>query len=206
MKNRKMYTKMEEIADPGHTAIVVWDVQNGLVDRIFNREAFLQNLKTFLKAGRNRDMPVVYSKITPLPTEYESPARILMMMKRFGVDSPEKIPPFMEKGTPEAEIPGDVAPEEADEVLNKHTTSMFVGTHFEYMMRNRGIETLAFTGISTEIGIASSVRDSMNRGFYTLVIEDCVSSPNRELHEACLKILGTVSFVVSSEDLFRLWK
>jgi nicotinamidase-related amidase len=42
------------------------------------------------------------------------------------------------------------------------------------MLRNAGIITIVFTGIATEIGIESSARDAFNRGFYSVVISDCV--------------------------------
>ena len=81
-----------------------------------------------------------------------------------------------------------------------------MGTHFENMLRNRGARAILFTGISTEIGIASSARDAANRGFYTVVVSDCVSSGNKELHEATLKILGSICLVVSSREIMQTWE
>ena len=131
-------------------------------------------------------------------------------MKRFGVDEPEKLPPFLKPRVPESAthlaIPGEVGPEDNDVVLHKHTPSIFIGTHFESMMRNRGIDTVIFTGIATEIGVASSARDSSNRGFYTIVVEDCVSSSSKELHEAALKTLSSVCLVIPSKDIRQVWK
>jgi nicotinamidase-related amidase len=150
-------------------------------------------------------MPVIYTKITPLSREYESPFRIFMTMKRFGVEDPDKLPQFMVPGTLEAEIHKDIFPHDGDIVLNKHTPSIFIGTHFEPMMHNYGIKTILFTGISTEIGIASSARDSAGRGFYTVVVGDCVSSSDQEAHEMTLKILERVCILSQSEVLIKTW-
>jgi len=60
-----VYENMQEIVDPKHSCLVVWDVQNGLVDRSFNKEEFLANLKNFIEKLRGR-MPVVYTLITPV--------------------------------------------------------------------------------------------------------------------------------------------
>lgn len=201
-----IYRNLQEIASPGHTALVVWDVQYALVKSIFNKEEFLPNLKLFIEATRCHNIPIIYTRITPLPRDYESPSRIYMLMKRYGVDDPEKLPAFMLPGSPEAEIHEQVGPSGEDMVLNKHTPSIFIGTHFENMMRNRGINTILFTGIATEIGIDSSARDSANRGFYTIVIEDCVSSSDKGMHEASLKTLSRVCLVVSSKDIMKIWK
>jgi nicotinamidase-related amidase len=201
-----IHTRLKDIIDPSHTALVVWDVQNLLVERIFNREDFLKNCRSLLDKARKSRIPVVYTKITPLPREYESPFRTYMFMKRFGVDDPEKVPQFLIPGTPEAEIHQEIFPQKGDLVLDKHTASIFIGTHFEQMMRVKGIQTIIFTGITTEIGIASSARDSANRGFYTIVVEDCVSSPDKEMHEYALKILKRVCIVSSSQDLMKVWE
>lgn len=201
-----IHTRLKDIVDPSHTALVVWDVQNLLVKGIFNPEAFLKNSKTLLDKTRRSQIPIIYTKITPLPREYESPFRTYMLMKRFGVDDPEKVPQFLIPGTPEAEIHQEIFPQKGDLVLDKHTASIFIGTHFEQMMRVKGIQTLIFTGITTEIGIASSARDSANRGFYTIVVEDCVSSPDKEMHEYALKILKRVCIVSSSKDLMKVWE
>ena len=205
-----MYETLEEIANPEHTVLVIWDVQNALVEPIFNKKEFLQNLKIIITAARSARIPIVYTKIEPLPANYESPWRMYMLMKRFGVDEPEKLPPFLKPRVPESEIdlaiPSEVGPEDNDTVLLKHTPSIFIGTYFENMMRNRGIDTILFTGITTEIGVASSARDSSNRGFYTIVVEDCVSSSSIELHEAALKTLSRVCLVLPSKDIREVWK
>ena len=127
-------------------------------------------------------------------------------MKRYGVDDPAKLPQFMKPGTTDADIPADVAPSEKDVVINKHTASVFIGTHVEYMLRNKGIDSIVFTGIATEFGVASSARDASNRGFYPVVANDCVSSRDKEMHEASLKVLSGICIVVPCAEIIREWK
>jgi nicotinamidase-related amidase len=201
-----LFTNLKEIVEPKHTCLVVWDVQNALVNSIFNREQFLKSLKTMIAAARKDNVLIVYTKITPLPVELESPWRVYMMMKRFGVDNPGKLPQWIVPGSTQAQIPDDVKPTDDDLVLNKHTASVFIGTHFEYFMMNRGINTILFSGISTEIGIDSSARDASNRGFYTIVLDDCVSSPDKEMHDLTLKVLKRVCLVMPSTDVISQWK
>lgn len=112
----------------------------------------------------------------------------------------------MVPGSPEAEIPDEVKPADYDLVLNKHTASVFIGTHFEYFLMNRNIKTVMFSGIATEIGVASSARDASNRGFYTVVLSDCVSSADKEMHEASLKVLQRICLVMPSTDVMAQWK
>jgi nicotinamidase-related amidase len=197
-----VYENIREIVEPRHSCLIVWDVQNGLVDRIFNKEEFIGTLKTFIEKLRNK-MPVAYTMITPLPRHFGSSWYYYSMMRRFNVDDLNKLPPFMAIGSKEREIPEIVKPQPADIVLEKTTASIFIGTHFEYMMRNRGITTLIFTGISTEFGIESSARDASNRGFYPVVISDCVSSSDKEAHERSLRNLTKLLIVEKSGDILE---
>ncbi len=183
----------EAIGPPGKTALVVWDVQKALVDRIFNREEFLGNLGRLIEAARGRRIPVFYSKITPLPERFESEPRKLFLRKR-GI-----------RFTPEG-LELAVASAEGEIVLPKHTTSLFIGTHFEQMVRNAGITTLVFTGISTEIGIESSSRDASNRGFFAVVVRDAVSSASREGHERSLQTMENLLILARTEEILEMWR
>ena len=205
MKNNNgiiIYEDLAEIVDSKHSCLIVWDVQNGLVDKIFNREEFIGNLK-FLKKNLRGKMPIVYTLITPVPKEFQSSWSFYSMMRRFNVKEVDKLPPFMSPGSKEREIPESLRPEEGDIVLDKPTPSIFIGTNFEYMMRNRGITTLIFTGIATEIGIESSARDASNRGFYPVVVSDCISSMDKDAHERSLKNLDKIVIVRSSAEILK---
>jgi nicotinamidase-related amidase len=101
-------------------------------------------LKTLLAAARRREIPVVYTKITPLPTGYRSAWNIYQEMKRFNVDDPAKIPVFMKPGSPEAEISPELAPNEGEIVLKKHSANIFFGTNFGQLMRFRSMQTILF--------------------------------------------------------------
>ena len=203
MKNANgvmVYENVREMVEPQHSCLVVWDVQNGLVDRIFNKEELLANLKSLIEKLR-KTMPVVYTLITPLPKGFDSSWRYYSMMKLFNVDDVSKLPPFMAIGSKEREIPEMIKPQPADIVIEKHTASIFIGTNFEYMMRNRGITTLIFTGIATEIGVESSARDASNRGFYPVIVSDCVSSADKAAHERSLETLAKVLIVEKSANI-----
>jgi nicotinamidase-related amidase len=201
-KGIAIYEDLKEIVEPGHSCLVVWDVQNGLVDRIFNKEEFLGNTKRLVESLRN-NMPVVYTLITPLPREFQSSWGMFNMMRRYNVKEVDKLPHFMSPGSREREIPEAVKPAKGDILLDKATASIFIGTNFENMMRNRRISTLIFTGIATEAGIESSARDASNRGFYPVVVSDCVSSMDRDAHERSLKNLEKVAIVKNSADILK---
>ena len=192
--NKKIYDSIEDILDKRHSALVVWDVQNMLVDRIFNRDEFKDKLNATISAARNSDVPVFFTKITPLPSRYESRVR-LSSAHRWDMS---KIPADAFELT--------IVPEKNDVVLNKNTASIFVGTNFEMMVRNADIESLVFTGIATEIGVESSARDALNRGFFPVVVQDAVSSADKDAHERSLANMKNMLSVISVEELLKAWK
>jgi len=201
-KGIKIHETPKEILDPSHTCLVVWDVQNGLVDRIFNRDAFLKNLKGLLDGVRGR-MPIAYSLITPLPKEFQSGWGLYSMMRRFKVDDPEKLPAFMSPGSKEREIPAEVAPQPGDLVIEKSTPNFFLGTNLELMMRNRGVTTLVFTGIATDIGVETTARDAGARGFYPVIASDCCSSMDQPSHDRSLAGMTRSMIVMDSMEILQ---
>jgi nicotinamidase-related amidase len=197
-----VYESFREIVEPDHSCLVVWDVQNGLADRIFKKEEFMTNLKNLLEKLRGR-VPIVYTLITPMHGDFTSSWSYFSMMRRFGVDDINKLPSFMATGSKEREIPEMVQPKHTDIVLEKSTASIFIGTNFESMMRNRNITTIIFTGIATEMGIESSARDASNRGFYPVVVSDCVSSLDKDAHERSLKTMAKLFVIETAGNILK---
>jgi nicotinamidase-related amidase len=202
--NKRIYENMKEILDPEHTLLVNWDLQNGLVKNVFNKEELISNVKSLISVSRKTGIPILYTKITPLPARFMSASSIYSFMKRFNINDPSKLPVFMAPGSEDAEIYKDVAPGNDDIVLNKNTASLFIGTNADNMFKNAGITTLIFTGIATEIGVESSVRDAGNLGYFTVVASDSCSSQSKEMHEASLKSISAVSTVMATKEIVNI--
>ncbi len=198
----EIYENLGEIVHPGHSCLVVWDVQNGLVDRIFNKESFMERLKKLVETLRGK-MPALYTLITPPPPGFQSSWALYSMMKRYRVDDPSKLPVFMAPGSKEREVPSSVAPRPGDLTLEKPTANIFLGTNFENLMRNRGVTTLLFTGIATEMGVEASARDAAARGFYPVVVSDCVSSADKDAHERSLLNMSKMFIVEESAAILK---
>jgi len=187
--------ELKEILNPAKTALLVWDVQNMLVRKIFNPEPFMANAKSLISLARELKVPVIFSKITPLPEKFESRTRKYFMKKRsFSLDQ-----------TPDG-LDLAIEPTGDDIVIPKHTASIFIGTHFEQLMRNAGITTVIITGIATEYGVESSGRDASNRGFFPVIITDAVSSYNQEAHYRSLENLKNMMILLKAEELMAIWK
>ena len=98
-----------------------------------------------------------------------------------------------------------IKPKQEEIVINKHTASIFIDTGFERMLRNASIITVVFTGIATKFGVESSARGAFNRGFYSAVISDCVSSPDKNGHNRSLENMKNLITVINSKELENIW-
>jgi len=75
---------------------------------------------------------------------------------------------------------------DGEPIIEKSCYSAFVGTDVEKQLRQRGIRTLVFVGVQTNVCVESSLRDAVCRGFYAVLASDCVASHTLPLHEATL--------------------
>jgi nicotinamidase-related amidase len=190
---RKVYTEIKEILNPEHTALIVWDVQKMLVNNIYNKEEFLKNMDKLIDAARSKGIPIFFTRITPLPKEFESPVRKYSSSKiKFNMSQ-----------LPKEMFDLAIEPKDNDTVINKNTASIFIGTNFELMCRNAGIESLVIGGIATEIGVESTARDAVNRGFYVVVDSDASSSSDKEANERSIQNMKKLFDVLPTDDIVK---
>lgn len=186
---------LKTIVAPDKTMLLMWDVQNMLVDKVYNKTEFLVHNNEVLSKAREKQIPVSFSKITPLPQQFESPARKYFGAKRLAALKP----------TPEG-FALAIEPKTGEIVIPKNTASIFIGTNFELLMRNAGLTTIVFTGIATEIGVESSARDALNRGFFPVIVTDAVSSYDQEAHHRSLTNMKSMMILLTTQELLDLWK
>ena len=195
--DKVVYDTIEEILDPSHTALVLWDVQSALTKMIFNKEEFSKSLNSLVELARKSSIPIFFTSIQMLSKRFESPA-IIYHLAKHGFDR------LFEQFTTE-DMDFIIKPKQDEIVINKHTASIFIDTGFERILRNAGIITVAFTGIATEFGIESSARDALNRGFYSVVVSDCVSSPFKDGHERSIENMKNLITIINSKNIENIW-
>src|SRR5215203_5203052 len=83
--DKTVYDTIEEILDPSHTALVVWDVQRGSTKMVFNKEEFSRNLAFVVDLARKSNLPIFFTLIQKPSTRFESPA-ILYTLGKLGFD------------------------------------------------------------------------------------------------------------------------
>ncbi len=195
--NKIVYNTIEEILHPVHTALVLWDVIYAFTKMTFNKEEFSKNLNSLVEAARELNIPIFFTTIQILSKWFESSANIYTLGK-LGFDRL-----FEQINTEDLEF--IIKPKQDEMVINKHTASIFIDTGFERMLGNAGIVTVVFTGIATEFGIESSASDAFNRGFYSIVVSDCVSSPYKDGHDRSIENMKNLITIINSNEIENIW-
>jgi nicotinamidase-related amidase len=74
-------------------------------------------------------------------------------------------------------------------VHNKKRYDSFTATELDHVLRSRGIQTLLLTGVNTNSCVLATTVAANARDYTPIVVEDCVDTMDRSLHDAALKII-----------------
>jgi nicotinamidase-related amidase len=91
----------------------------------------------------------------------------------------------------------------ADVSVEKIAYSAFYMSRLEWVLRKCGVEQLYVTGIVTNGGVASTVRDAHVRDFACTVIEDGCAAFSGETHRAAIEGLRPVAEIVTIIDVMQ---
>ena len=76
-----VYDTMEEILNPPHTALVLWDTIDAFTKMAFNREEFIKNQNNLVEAARKSNVPIFFTTIQVLSKRFESSVNTYTMGK-----------------------------------------------------------------------------------------------------------------------------
>jgi nicotinamidase-related amidase len=177
-----------EPLDLRHSVLVFWDMQRGIAPRASNHADLVPKISELLNEYRSRQLPIVFSRHTTLPEGWGNPSMERAMLRRGMPAGSFRLA----RGNPEWEIIPELSPRPDELVIEKSTPSFFVGTPLESLLRNRKVETIVLTGVSTDGGVLGTARHAANLGFHPLVVEDGVGSMTPEGHADGLRVLRTM--------------
>jgi nicotinamidase-related amidase len=103
-------------------------------------------------------------------------------------------------GEREHEIIDELAPWPNERVFNKITPSAFTSTPIEIVLRAYGVDTLLFTGVSTNMCVEHTLRDAASYGYYCFLVEDACGADSPEMHDAAVTVLQRLYGAVTSTD------
>jgi len=103
-------------------------------------------------------------------------------------------------GNREFEFLDKLAPRPGEPVLTKLSVSAFSSTGIDALLRNLGVHSVVFTGVSTSQCVDLTARDAADRGYNSLVVEDAVAEDRADFHAWTLEQFQRLFGRVASTD------
>ncbi len=92
------------------------------------------------------------------------------------------------KGSPDAQMVDELAPGPDEIVFPKTSSSVFMSTNIDYVLRNLGTRYLIIAGCLTDQCVDSAVRDACDLGYLVTVPTDACVTLSAERHEWSLRL------------------
>jgi len=182
---------LEDALQPQALALLVYDMQVGVLGQIPNGDAVLANVLSVLAAARERRVRTIFLRHYFMPTRLAGTyalrqAKIWQRQARAAETSP-----LIPYGSPGFQLVPELVPQPDEAVVDKVTMSAFEGTPLDIVLRDCGVRAYLIAGVALEIGIEPTVRHSADLGYIPVVVRDACGAGDAE---AAQRSLATLEF------------
>jgi nicotinamidase-related amidase len=171
---------LEDVCDPTRLALVVYDMQVGIVNQIKNGPEITDKVLQVLEAARGAGIRVFFTRHMSLPKELMGVSQLRTAMAWQRVTSVSEVKPWFLRDTPGFHLIPDMKPLPSEAVFDKIMMSAFEGTPLDIALRDCGIDAFAIVGIAMEIGIEPTVRHGADLGYIPVLVVDACGSGHQD--------------------------
>lgn len=196
---------------PAQSAVLFIDVQNfsarregaefaGLSDAAFAESygSFFErleaetvpNMQAVQRACRAAGVEVMYTTIESLTLDGRDRS---LDYKITGFNVP--------KGSWDGKVIDEIAPEGDEIVLPKSSSSVFVSTHIDYILRNLGVRQLVLCGLVTDQCVESAIRDACDLGYLVTQVTDACLTYTQERQDSSLRAIRGYCRQITTAEL-----
>ncbi|UKV15743.1 hydrolase [Thalassospiraceae bacterium SW-3-3] len=186
--------KDQILLDPARTALVMIDLQNGILAQSLHPrsgDVVLENARNLIAKFRSANTPIVLVRVYWSSDMADAPHQMVDLPS-----VPAKCPPE-DWGTL---VDGLVQP--GDIVITKHQWGAFYGTELDLQLRRRGVDTIILGGVVTNFGVESTARSAWEHGYNVVIAEDTTATKSVEMHQFSItEILPRIARIRQSTEL-----
>jgi biuret amidohydrolase len=195
---------------PGHTALVLQEVQNGVVGRPSVLPALAEaaaavdlvgHCAELARVARAAGVPVVHctAETRDDGRGANHNARLFLGVKH----APVKLSP----GSDAVQVPAEIGVDPADIVLARyHGLGPMTGTQLDPVLRNLGVNTIVGVGVSVNVGMTNLAFDAVNRGYQIVLPRDAVAGVPADYADAVLdNTLHLIATLTTTAAVVRAW-
>jgi len=204
--------------DPSQSALLFIDVQNFSAERegaefkdlspqameekfgwYFEQldTCVVPNMQAIQKAARAAGVEVMYTTIESLTLDGRDRS---LDYKITGFN--------VAKGSWDGKVIDRIAPQGDEIVLPKSSSSVFVSTHIDYILRNLGVRQVVLSGLITDQCVESAIRDACDLGYLVTQVTDACLTYSQARHNNSISAvkgycrqISTAEFVAELESL-----
>ena len=187
-------SKDQILLDPARTALVMIDLQNGILAQPLHPrsgDAVLENARNLIAKFRSANAPIVLVRVYWSSYMADAPQQMADLPS-----VPQKCPPE-DWGTL-----ADGLQQPDDILITKHQWGAFYGTDLDLQLRRRGIDTIILGGVVTNFGVESTARCAWEHGYNVVIAEDTTATKSAEMHQFSItEILPRIALIRQSTEL-----
>ena len=202
---------LAELVAPAHTALVLQEVQNGVVGSPSALPALadaaaavhlVEHCSQLAQAARAAGVPVVHC--TAETRDDLRGANNNARLFKGVLKSPVRMSP----GSDAVQVPDAIGVDPADIVLPRvHGLGPMTGTQLDSVLRNLGVTTIVGVGVSINIGMTNFAFDAVNRGYQMVMPRDAIAGVPREYADAVVEhTLTLVATITTTSDVVASWQ
>jgi nicotinamidase-related amidase len=201
---------LDALVAPAHTALVLQEVQNGVVGSPSVLPALaaaaaavdlVAHCAELARAARAAGVTVVHctAETRDDGKGANRNARLFLGVK----NAPVKLSP----GSDAVGVPAAIGVDPADIVLARyHGLGPMTGTQLDPILRNLGVTTIVGAGVSLNVGMTNLAFDGVNRGYQVVIPRDAVAGVPSDYGAAVLdNTLNVVATLTTTADVVRAW-
>src|SRR6202023_1966092 len=152
---------MTTLMNRPNTALLVIDVQNGVVGGAHERDAVVANVGSLVEKARRERVPVVWVQHSDAQLARES-------------DNWRIVP--------------ELTPGAAEPLVEKNYGDSFEDTNLETVLSGLGVGRLVVVGAQTDACIRSTLHGALARGYDATLVSDAPAGPGDRTHESVLDL------------------
>jgi ureidoacrylate peracid hydrolase len=152
--------------------------------------AVLPNMQRLQTACRKRKIEVLYTTIESLTSDGRDRS---LDYKITGFN--------VAKGSWDGKVLDAIAPCEDEIWLPKSSSSVFISTHIDYILRNLGVRQLVVCGLLTDQCVESAIRDACDLGYLVTQVSDACATHSQARHDNSLQAIRGYCRQVTTDEL-----
>jgi nicotinamidase-related amidase len=199
---------LEEACDPARAALLVYDMQLGVLSQIPQRDEVVEAVGRVLEAARRAGVRVFFLRHMSLPKNLAGAFQLRQAMAWQRVTDVNEVEPWFLRDSLGFPITPELAPLPTEAVFDKITMSAFEGTPLDIALRDCGLSVFVIIGVATEVGIKPTVRHGADLGYIPVVVTDACGAGNEEAGQRALDVIRFVgdAYLTDSETIAKIWE